>query len=483
LRQREHRALPRSFYARPALAVAPELLGRLLVRDGPRGTVAGRIVEVEAYEGERDPASHAYRGPTPRNEVMFGEPGHLYVYFTYGMHHCLNVVCDVAQRASAVLVRALDPELGIETMRRRRGGIAETSRLARGPGCVAQALGLDRRHNGLDLTRARCGSPARRPTGAAGASFVARGSASGSPSAAAGGSSSPGTPRCRVQNRVDTGRWRFLVCALFAAQLVDRASTRSVMGSGRIPRSTVIHRENMLERSMMGLRVSARLGAWFVTLALVIATSPAFAQSYEDPRLPVIDPSYRDPRLLGMGRLNVSIDDVHTRVDLWEFARNPAGTARCRQQLDARVLSGDLVPVAGARRRCVGDDARAAAVRGAGPDPRLRRLAALVRTDDDRRRRQLQRIAHRRAEHDRHGASRAAQGAEPPDLAVGQVPGARSQSLALRAVGVPQDADAHRRIPHDRVEPGGRFHRQGRHDALAARSVHARRLLGAHSGR
>jgi DNA-3-methyladenine glycosylase len=152
LRQREHRALPRSFYARPALAVAPELLGRLLVRDGPRGAVAGRIVEVEAYEGERDPASHAYRGPTRRNEVMFGEPGHLYVYFTYGMHHCLNVVCDVEQRASAVLVRALDPELGIETMRRRRGGIAETSRLARGPGCVAQALGLDRRHNGLDLT-------------------------------------------------------------------------------------------------------------------------------------------------------------------------------------------------------------------------------------------------------------------------------------------------------------------------------------------
>jgi DNA-3-methyladenine glycosylase len=144
------RPLPRAFYARSALRVAPDLLGRLLVRDGPGGRVSGRIVEVEAYRGRRDPASHAFRGRTARNATMFGRPGHLYVYFTYGMHHCINVVCEDDARPGAVLVRALAPVEGLVRMRERRGTV-EDRRLARGPGCVARALGLDRRHDGLDL--------------------------------------------------------------------------------------------------------------------------------------------------------------------------------------------------------------------------------------------------------------------------------------------------------------------------------------------
>jgi DNA-3-methyladenine glycosylase len=144
------RRLPRSFYARPVLQVARGLLGRLLVYDSARGRLSGRIVEVEAYRGADDPASHAYRGPTRRNAVMFGPPGHAYVYFTYGMHHCLNIVTGPEGRASAVLVRALEPEEGIEVMGEHRG-IEVRERLARGPGCVTQALGLDRRHDGLDL--------------------------------------------------------------------------------------------------------------------------------------------------------------------------------------------------------------------------------------------------------------------------------------------------------------------------------------------
>jgi DNA-3-methyladenine glycosylase len=158
--------LPRSFYERPVLAVARAVLGRVLVHDEPNGgRVAGRIVEVEAYRGADDPASHAYRGPTARNRVMFGAAGHAYVYFTYGMHFCLNLVTGPAGRASAVLIRALEPVEGEEGMRRRRGAAVPWERLMRGPGCVARALGLDRRHNGLDLTSGPlwvAAAPARR---------------------------------------------------------------------------------------------------------------------------------------------------------------------------------------------------------------------------------------------------------------------------------------------------------------------------------
>lgn len=146
------RPLERDFYRRPAIALARAVLGRVLVREHPDGAVAGRIVEVEAYRGARDAASHAYRGPTARNAVMFGEAGHAYVYFTYGMHHCLNFVAQEAAGAAAVLVRALEPVAGLDLMRRRRG-VEDLVRLARGPGCVAQALALARADDGLDLVR------------------------------------------------------------------------------------------------------------------------------------------------------------------------------------------------------------------------------------------------------------------------------------------------------------------------------------------
>src|SRR5262245_24260130 len=145
--------LPRSFYARGPRTLARALLGRVLVHDDPAaGRIAGRIVETEAYGGADDPASHAHRGPTPRNRVMFGPPGHAYVYFTYGMHHCFNVVCGANGRAAAVLVRALAPLAGLDAMAGRRA-LRDPARPTRGPGALAQALGLDRSHSGVDLTR------------------------------------------------------------------------------------------------------------------------------------------------------------------------------------------------------------------------------------------------------------------------------------------------------------------------------------------
>lgn len=145
------RPLPRAFFDRHPIVVARAVLGRLLLFDRPEGRISGRIVETEAYRGARDPASHAYRGRTARNAVMFGPPGHAYVYFIYGMHFCLNLVTEAAGSSSAVLVRALEPVEGIERMRERRGSVP-TESLMRGPGNVARALGLGREHDGLDLT-------------------------------------------------------------------------------------------------------------------------------------------------------------------------------------------------------------------------------------------------------------------------------------------------------------------------------------------
>jgi DNA-3-methyladenine glycosylase len=133
--------------AGPVLEVAPRLLGAVLRHDG----VAVRLTEVEAYDGANDPGSHAYRGQTRRNAVMFGPAGHLYTYFSYGMHHCANVVCGVEGVASAVLLRAGEVVEGIELARERRGRHPDRD-LARGPARLCSALALDLTHNGLDLT-------------------------------------------------------------------------------------------------------------------------------------------------------------------------------------------------------------------------------------------------------------------------------------------------------------------------------------------
>lgn len=132
------RRLPRSFYARDALEVAPELLDKV-IRVGER---SGRIVEVEAYRGPDDPGSHGFRGPTPRTEVMYGPPGHLYVYFTYGMHWCANAVCGEEGTASAVLIRALAPVSGLERMRAVRPAARRDRDLCSGPAKLCQALGI-----------------------------------------------------------------------------------------------------------------------------------------------------------------------------------------------------------------------------------------------------------------------------------------------------------------------------------------------------
>ncbi len=140
--------LRRSFFARSVHAVAPELIGATLLFNG----VGGLIVEVEAYH-HTDPAAHSYGGPTERNAVMFGPPGYAYVYRSYGIHWCLNFVCEEAGSASAVLLRALQPIQGLPAMRRRRG-VSEERALCSGPGKLAQALAVTRKHNGLPLDRA-----------------------------------------------------------------------------------------------------------------------------------------------------------------------------------------------------------------------------------------------------------------------------------------------------------------------------------------
>jgi DNA-3-methyladenine glycosylase len=172
--------LPRDFLARPSVQVAPDLLGCVISHDTPAGLVAVTLVEVEAYAGEADPASHAFRGRTARNAVMFGPPGHVYVYFTYGMHFCMNLVCEPEGHASAVLLRAGRVIDGVPLACARRSGSAgmrgssgvpdepgftgwraarhqtpgvlrREMDLARGPARLCQALGVDRSHDGADL--------------------------------------------------------------------------------------------------------------------------------------------------------------------------------------------------------------------------------------------------------------------------------------------------------------------------------------------
>jgi DNA-3-methyladenine glycosylase len=143
-------ALDRSWFNRPAVEVASELLGCTLVHRSREGVVAGRLVEVEAYSGPEDMAAHSARGRTPRNAVMFGPPGHLYVYLIYGLHHCANVVCGPDDKPEAVLLRAAEITEGEEIARARRGAVP-FARLAMGPGNLGAAFGFDRSLNGSDL--------------------------------------------------------------------------------------------------------------------------------------------------------------------------------------------------------------------------------------------------------------------------------------------------------------------------------------------
>lgn len=156
------RPLPRGFYARDTLCVTRDLLGAILVHDSPAGRTAGRIVEVEAYVGEEDAACHAAAGRTARTDPLYGSPGHAYVYFVYGMHWCLNAVTRGEGLPSAVLIRAVEPVLGIELMRLRRPERPD-GQLTNGPGKLAAALGVGPGHNRADLTRGKLTIRAQRP--------------------------------------------------------------------------------------------------------------------------------------------------------------------------------------------------------------------------------------------------------------------------------------------------------------------------------
>jgi DNA-3-methyladenine glycosylase len=149
MRKHADSPLHRSFYLRPAPQVARELLGKTLELEG----VSGRIVETEAYLGEDDGAAHSARGITPRTRIIFGPPGHAYVYFIYGMYDCLNIVCEPEGIAGCVLIRALEPLAGLEEMRERRPAARRNEDLANGPGKLTRALGIKISHNGVDLTK------------------------------------------------------------------------------------------------------------------------------------------------------------------------------------------------------------------------------------------------------------------------------------------------------------------------------------------
>ena len=145
--------LERAFYERPTEVVAAALIGALLVVEDPvQGTLAGRIVETEAYLDQKDRASHAAPGPTARNIVMFAEPGRSYVYFIYGMYHCLNVVARADRAAGAILIRAVEPLAGLETMAERRSAATRWQDLASGPGKLTRAFGISAAHHDLSFS-------------------------------------------------------------------------------------------------------------------------------------------------------------------------------------------------------------------------------------------------------------------------------------------------------------------------------------------
>jgi DNA-3-methyladenine glycosylase len=157
-------ALDLEFFQQSTLELAPQLLGKILTHQTNEGVAAGRIVEVEAYLGSEDAASHAARGPTPRSKIMFGPGGRAYVYFTYGAHHCVNVVSGADGVAGAVLIRALEPLEGLELMARRRG---KNHTLCSGPGRLTQALGITLAQNGLWLNGSAltiCNAASHNPT-------------------------------------------------------------------------------------------------------------------------------------------------------------------------------------------------------------------------------------------------------------------------------------------------------------------------------
>ncbi len=155
--------LPRSFYNRPTEQVARDLLGKLIVHRVGRQTLAGHIVECEAYLGGGDQAAHSYAGLTPRTKVIFGPPGHAYVYFVYGVHHCLNLIAQPDGTPGCVLIRALEPVEGLDEMRRRRPKAKRSRDLASGPGKLTQALGITLGHYGVDVTRGALHRPRGHP--------------------------------------------------------------------------------------------------------------------------------------------------------------------------------------------------------------------------------------------------------------------------------------------------------------------------------
>ena len=235
--------LPRDTFACSAVAVAPALLGCVLEHDTPEGLVAVALTEVEAYHGQADPASHAYRGRTPRNAVMFGPPGHAYVYFTYGMHFCVNLVCLPEGTASAVLLRAGRVVEGEDLARARRTAPGPGGRdLARGPARLCQALAITRAQNGADVCdpasplRVRWPGPAELAGAGPPGPAEPAGAGPVGPAELAGASISHG-PRVGVSAAADVP-WRFWVTgdptvSVYRAHTPRRARPKPVSARAR----------------------------------------------------------------------------------------------------------------------------------------------------------------------------------------------------------------------------------------------------------